>query len=106
MPPARTPLVELLADPTARRFDLCRRCGKVGNAQVNVRGDDRLARRDPLKGEPWRRTVTENDVRAFIHRDRLIRELAIEPAQPIGVVAAQSDVSKVHPPIMLRAPTS
>ena len=52
MPPPGADLVELLADPAARRFDLRRRGGKVGHSQVDVGGHDRLARCDSLKREP------------------------------------------------------
>src|SRR4051794_23819291 len=100
MPPTGADLVELLTDPAPARLDACRGRSKVRNPKVNVRRHNRLPGRDSLKGEPWRRPFAEHDVGTLIHRDRLVGQLAIKPAQPIGIVTAQCDVGEVHPPIM------
>src|SRR5438270_12619494 len=100
MAPARPDLVELLADATATRLDASSRGSEVCDPKVNVRGHNGLTWRDSLEGESWGWPLAEDEVGTLVHRDRLIGQLAVEAAQPIGVVTAQCDVREVHPPIM------
>src|SRR4051794_32725867 len=102
MPPPSADLVELLADTTASRLDARSRSSQVRHPQIDMRRHNRLPGRDPLKRQPRTGTVAEHDVRPLIHRDRLLRQLAIKPAESIGIVTAQSDVCEIHPPIMSR----
>src|SRR3954453_8721858 len=100
MPPPSADLVELLADTTASRLDARSRSSQVRHPKINVRRHKRLTRRNSLEGEPCTGPLAEDDVRTLIHRDRLLRQLAIKPAESIGIVTAQCDVGKVHAQIM------